>query len=75
MKNRILKSTVRNNKVIVILTNEFNQMHVAVWNGTNVNALQNGTPLFFQMTGSYGKDVNDKFLQAKFDDAVITGKI
>lgn len=73
MKAQILKSEVRNNKVIVILKNDFNQMHVAMWNGTNVDALKNnGVPLFFKMTGSYGSDFNNTFLQAKFNHVVLT---
>jgi hypothetical protein len=53
------------------LKNEFNNLHVAIWDGTNVDAINSiYTPLNFKMTASYGTNVNDKFLNEKFSKVV-----
>lgn len=57
----ILKVTKTNNKTIVLYVNDFNNHHIAIWDGYNTDfdgdhgSLFRSLPLNFNQTGSFGK--------------------
>jgi len=76
-KSTILKAVISNGKSIVLIKNDWNNCHIAIWDGTDVNAYTEKTslPINFNMTCSYGTDENNAFLLAKFNKVVTNSKM
>jgi hypothetical protein len=68
----ILKSKITNGKTIILFRNDFNNLHIAIWEGENKNQYSdsNNLPFNFRMTGSYGKNENDINLLEKFNKTI-----
>lgn len=64
-------SLVKNKKVVAILYfSDFNQYHIATWQGTNkneYNELVNSLPINFKMSGSYGSKLFGGCLQKEYN--------
>lgn len=68
-KINIIKSKIKNNKTVILYRNDFNNLHIAIWDGTDINAYgkKSTLPWNFRQTASYGKNINCEYLNEKYN--------